>query len=74
MITVVKTNGDVHFINENEYVKIKYEKEQKQVIGLPIQHNAKIGIFIPDTVIEDVVSVCYTNQSQPTSLLFHDEN
>ena len=75
MVTVIRENGDVHFLNEGEFITIKYCKEFKQVVGYPIQRTANIGLPMAEIEITDVQSVAYTNESQPTSLCFHcDKN
>ena len=65
MITVQRENGDVIFINEHEHIHCAYKKEERKFIAIPKQPTA--DIVIP---VEDVVCVTYTNEAQPTSLIF----
>ena len=70
MITVQKENGDVIFINEHEHIHCAYKKEERKFIAIPTQPTANIGIPRDRIEVEDVVCVAYTNEAQPTSLIF----
>ena len=70
MITVQRENGDVIFINEHEHIHCVYKKEERKFIAIPTQPTANIGIPRDRIEVEDVVCVAYTNEAQPTSLIF----
>ena len=70
MITVQRENGDVIFINEHEHIHCAYKKEERKFIAIPTQPTANIGIPRDRIEVEDVVCVAYTNEAQPTSLIF----
>ena len=73
MVTVVRENGDVHFLNEGEFIRIIFYKKEKQVVGDPIQRTLSVGQPIEPPVITDVLGVTYTNERQPTSLVFQSD-
>ena len=70
MITVQRENGDVIFINEHEHTHCAFKKEERKFIAIPTQPTANIGIPRDRIEVEDVVCVAYTNEAQPTSLIF----
>lgn len=70
MITVQRENGDVIFINEHEHIHCAYKKDERKFIAIPTQPTANIEIPRDRIEVEDVVCVAYTNEAQPTSLIF----
>ena len=70
MVTVSKYNGDIFFINENEYINLSFLKDEKKFIAQPIQSTAHIGVFRETIEIDDVMEVLYTNEAHPTALNF----
>jgi hypothetical protein len=70
MITVQRENGDVIFINEHEHTHCAFKKEERKFIAIPTQPTANIEIPRDRIEMEEVVAVAYTNEAQPTSLIF----
>ena len=70
MITIITDSGDVKFLNENEFIRIDFNKSDRQVVAYPVQRKAYIGMPYPNIEVNDVKSIAYTNEAQPTSLIF----
>lgn len=68
MVTVSKYNGDIFFINENEYTNLSFLKDEKKFIAQPIQPTAHIGVLRKTIKIDDVMGVLYINEVHPTAL------
>lgn len=66
MITVQRENGDVAFINEHECTNCGFNRESRKFFAIPIPR----GFGEPIFELEDVVSVTYNNESQPTNMVF----
>ena len=67
MITVQRENGDVAFINEHECTNCGFNRESRKFFAIPIPCNGLEGSGIE---LEDVVSVTYNNEAQPTNMVF----
>jgi hypothetical protein len=74
MITIISDSGDVKFLNENEFIRIDFNKSDRKVVAHPIQRNAHIGMPYPIIEVSDVQSIAYTNEAQPTSLIFETKD
>ena len=70
MIIVEKTNGDVIFLNEREFINIAYSKDEKLIVAYPTQPTAHIGMPRREIEVKDVRSVTYTNDVQPEQRTF----
>lgn len=73
MIAVLIENGDVLFFNEKEHHRFVFNKEERTFHAYPIQPNASVGIIRQDVEVEDVIEVLYTNERQPTELIFRTD-
>lgn len=74
MITIITDGGDVKFFNENEFIRFDFNKSDRKVMAHPIQRNAHIGMPYPIIEVSDVQSIAYTNEAQPTSLIFETKD
>jgi hypothetical protein len=74
MITIIKDSGDVIFLNENEFVRIDFDKADRCVAAYPVQRTAYIGMPYPRVEVKDVKSIAYTNEAHPTSLIFETKD
>ena len=70
MVTVQRENGDALFFNENEFTNFSFLKDEKKFVAIPTQPTAHIGMVRETVEVEDVLCVAYTNEAQPTSLIF----
>ena len=70
MIIVEKTNGDVIFLNEREFINIAYSKDEKLIVAYPTQPTAHIGMPRREIEVKDVRSVTYTNEAQPEKRMY----